>query len=92
MENNALSKKEKYVLKLLSRYKNPLMKICMVIFLFLTLFVWVRHWNKFTQSWPFFAYNALIWIMFNLSVYFNVKYYPVIYDLIQRLAKSKDIE
>jgi len=89
MENTSLSKREERVLKWLAQYKNPSMKIFMWVIFLCTLLIWVKHWGKFTQSWGFFIENAVIWLGFNLAVYFNIKYDPVLYDLIQRLSTNK---
>ena len=86
MENMNPSERETRALKSLSQYKKPSMAKWMWVIRFATLLIWVRHWNQFTQSWTFCLENAVVWFVFNYAVYFNVKYNPVVYDLIQRLS------
>ena len=86
MENVKLSKEEERVLKWLAPYKKPSMKVYMWIIFLATILIWVKHWDIFTQSCLFLIENAVIWMAFNLAIYFNFKYDPVLYDLIQRLS------
>ncbi len=91
MGDVTMSRKEERIIKWLAQYKNRSMKVYVWILFLCTLLIWVKHWNKFTQSWGFFIENAAIWLGFNLVVYFSIKYDPVLYDLIQRLSKNKKI-
>jgi hypothetical protein len=90
MESINLSKEETRVLKWLALSKNTSIKYYVGIIFFATIFIWIKHWDKFNQSIIFLIYNSIAWIALNVAAIFSVKYDHVVYELIMRLLRINE--